>query len=83
MILVTHDIEEAVFLGNRVVVMEPRPGRIRRIISVPQAHPRDRHSPELLAIKREALAEFGEVIPEPPIAAKPILQNLKAYRLSW
>ncbi|AXI03654.1 ABC transporter ATP-binding protein [Aquirhabdus parva] len=83
MILVTHDIEEAVFLGNRVVVMEPRPGRIRRIISVPQAHPRDRHSPELLAIKREALAEFGELIPEPPIAAKPILQNLKAYRLSW
>ncbi len=59
MILVTHDVEEAVFLGERVVVMEPRPGRIRRIVPVGLAHPRERQSRAFNAIKDEVLAEFG------------------------
>lgn len=58
MILVTHDVEEAVFLGNRVVVMQPRPGRIRRIVDVDLPRPRDRGSVEFAAIKHAVLGEF-------------------------
>jgi NitT/TauT family transport system ATP-binding protein len=41
-ILVTHDIEEAVFLADQVVVMHSHPGRITRILSVPFPRPRPR-----------------------------------------
>lgn len=60
MILVTHDVEEAVYLGDKVVVMEPRPGRIRRTIPVPLLHPRDRNSTGFTAVKELILGEFGE-----------------------
>lgn len=59
MILVTHDVEEAVYLGDRVVVMQPRPGRIKRIIDVPLARERNRSSAEFTAIKEEVLQEFS------------------------
>jgi sulfonate transport system ATP-binding protein len=57
-ILVTHDVEEAVLLGDRVVVMEPRPGRIRRIVPVPVARRRDRNDLVLKDIEREVAAEI-------------------------
>lgn len=60
-ILVTHDVEEAVYLGDRVVIMQPRPGRIRRIVDVPVTHPRDRKDPELKAIIDEVRAEILDV----------------------
>ncbi|TCT06119.1 ABC transporter ATP-binding protein [Aquabacter spiritensis] len=40
-IFVTHDVEEAVVLADKVVVLHPRPGRVRETISVPLAYPRD------------------------------------------
>lgn len=62
MILVTHDVEEAVYLGDRVVIMRPRPGRIGRIVPVTVAQPRDRGAPAFAAIKEDVLSEFGEEV---------------------
>jgi sulfonate transport system ATP-binding protein len=47
MLLVTHDVDEAVFLGDRVVVMQPRPGKIKRIVEIDVPRPRDRASERL------------------------------------
>jgi ABC-type nitrate/sulfonate/bicarbonate transport system ATPase subunit len=58
MILVTHDVEEAVYLGDRVVVMEPRPGRIRKSFSVHLPHPRDRRDAALKALSDEVRGEI-------------------------
>jgi len=60
-ILVTHDVEEAVFLGDRIVVMESHPGRIRRIVPVPLSRPRDRSSYLFQSIKADVMADFAIV----------------------
>ena len=55
-LFVTHDIDEAVFMGSRVVVMSARPGRIKLDRTVPLAHPRHysiKTSPEFSALKAE------------------------------
>jgi NitT/TauT family transport system ATP-binding protein/sulfonate transport system ATP-binding protein len=64
MIMVTHDVEEAVFLGDRVVVMDARPGRIRRIVDIDLPHPRERSSPVLHRLRDEILAELTGPPPE-------------------
>jgi ABC-type nitrate/sulfonate/bicarbonate transport system ATPase subunit len=56
MILVTHDVEEAVYPGDRVVVMEPRPGRIWRIVPVPLERPRNRWTSNLCGSRRTSWA---------------------------
>jgi len=57
-LFVTHDVEEAVFLGDRVVVLRPRPGHAVADVAVPIARPRDRRtrlSPEFQAIRGQVL----------------------------
>jgi ABC-type nitrate/sulfonate/bicarbonate transport system ATPase subunit len=59
MILVTHDVEEAVYLSDRVVVMQPSPGRIVEDIAIDLPHPRDRASHEFTDLRRRVLAAMG------------------------
>ncbi|MDB5956092.1 ABC transporter ATP-binding protein [Ramlibacter sp.] len=57
-VFVTHDVEEAIYLGQRVVVMQPRPGRIQRIYDVPlpaERHQDMKHEPAFRALRAEIL----------------------------
>ena len=51
-IYVTHNLSEAVYMGNRIAVFIPRPGRIREIVRVNLPRPRDALSPEFIEIQR-------------------------------
>jgi NitT/TauT family transport system ATP-binding protein/sulfonate transport system ATP-binding protein len=55
MVFVTHDIDEAVYLSDRIVVMTPRPGKITKIISVDLGRPRARNHPDFLRLRTEVL----------------------------
>ena len=70
MILVTHDVEEAVYLGDRVVIMQPRPGRIRRIVDVPLPHARNRSDPRFIRLRDDVLSDFLEPDGAPPTTAR-------------
>jgi ABC-type nitrate/sulfonate/bicarbonate transport system ATPase subunit len=58
-VLVTHDVDEAIFLADRVAVLSPRPGRVVAEIPVELARPRDVTSTEFTAVKRQALEALG------------------------
>ncbi|RWR04591.1 ABC transporter ATP-binding protein [Paenirhodobacter populi] len=60
MILVTHDVDEAIYLSDRVIVMNSGPGRIVEEITVNQPRPRDRAGADFAGIKRRVLALMGE-----------------------
>ncbi|MEO6808545.1 MAG: ABC transporter ATP-binding protein [Isosphaeraceae bacterium] len=55
MLLVTHDIDEALYMSDRIVIMTPRPGRIDRVIEVAMDRPRQRNSPRFLQLRAEIL----------------------------
>jgi sulfonate transport system ATP-binding protein len=59
MVLVTHDVEEAVYLGDRVVVMASGPGRIREVFPVNLTRPRERTSPALASIRNRVLESLN------------------------
>ena len=58
-VFVTHDIDEAVQLADRVVVMSARPARIQKIVPIDIAHPRDISSPRYLALRDGILEAIG------------------------
>lgn len=83
MILVTHDVEEAVYLGDRVVVMLPRPGRIKRIVDVPLARPRNRTSSAFAAIKEDVLGEFADKPRDTLLPVSPQARQISEWQFSW
>ncbi len=70
MIFVTHDLDESVYLANRVVVMGTRPGHIRRFIPVDLPFPRQRLHPSFQSIRQSVLREFEGTTLQPQIREK-------------
>src|SRR5580704_16224909 len=77
LVLVTHDVDEAIVLANRVMVMCPRPGRLFEEIAVDLPRPRDRQSAAFDFVKRRVLTALdrslnraaGDAAPEPKAEA--------------
>ena len=63
-LMVTHDIDEALYLGTRIIVMAPRPGRIREDLKNNMPYPRVRTSDEFLQMRKKVLEmlNFGQNI---------------------
>jgi ABC-type nitrate/sulfonate/bicarbonate transport system ATPase subunit len=67
MILVTHDVDEAIYLSDRIVIMTPRPGKISEILDVHLPRPRHRGGVEFLALRKNILEKLhlASATPQP------------------
>ncbi len=75
-LLVTHDAEEATYLADRVVVLEPRPGRIKSVVDIDLPHPRQRTSVALHSLREKLLHQItgdGNYLP-------PTVQRVEGMR---
>jgi NitT/TauT family transport system ATP-binding protein len=65
-LFVTHDLDEALYLGDRVVVLDANPGRIARMVEIPLPRPRNqlstRENPEFLRLRRELFTAMQEML---------------------
>ncbi|MFA5312897.1 MAG: ABC transporter ATP-binding protein [Methanomassiliicoccales archaeon] len=57
-VFITHSVDEAVFLADKVVVLTSRPSKVKEIIEVSQERPRDRAGPSFLALRKRILSEL-------------------------
>ena len=57
-IFITHSVDEAVYLSDRIVVLTKRPAKIKEIIEIPWPRPRDRASPDFTALRKHILDEL-------------------------
>lgn len=65
-VLITHDVSEALVLADRLVVLSPRPARIREIVDIGLARPRDQSAPEFVSLRAHILALLDEEDTTPP-----------------
>lgn len=87
MILVTHDVDEAVFLGDRVVIMQPNPGQIQRIVDIDLERPRNRSDPRFIAYRDNILSSFLNTFSTPPSTPPapraPLWTTLNGLNVAW
>jgi NitT/TauT family transport system ATP-binding protein len=57
-VFVTHDVDEAVYLADKIVIMGKNPGRIDKIIEVDMERPRKRDSEEFIALQESIVANL-------------------------
>jgi len=88
-LMVTHSIDEAVFMATRLVVMGTQPGVIRAVFDNPMSYPRDEHAPDFVALiqKVHALIMQHALPSEPaqpaiPVAGRLPVQSIPAVSLS-
>jgi ABC-type nitrate/sulfonate/bicarbonate transport system ATPase subunit len=55
MVLVTHDIDEAIYMSDRIVILSPRPGKIERVLNISLERPRQRNSSSFLELRGDIL----------------------------
>ncbi|MFC5008167.1 ABC transporter ATP-binding protein [Dactylosporangium cerinum] len=70
-VLITHDVSEALFLADRVVVFSPRPARIREVIEVGLDRPRDQSAAAFVALRERILGLLDEEATTPPDELEP------------
>lgn len=58
-IFVTHDIEEAVYLADRIVVLTPNPGKIKSVVKIQMPHRRDRTSDDFIVARDKMFEIFN------------------------
>jgi NitT/TauT family transport system ATP-binding protein len=68
-VFVTHNIDEAVKLSDRMLVLTCRPARVRQIVSVELPRPRDEADPEFLRLKRKIMRELQEALAQEQLGA--------------
>ena len=90
MILVTHDVDEAIYLGDRVVTMAPRPGRVKRIAHVDLPRPRERSDARFVRLREQILADFtdrpapaDQDTPDSGLRTNAHEPRITEWRLAW
>jgi sulfonate transport system ATP-binding protein len=83
LILVTHDVDEAIVLADRVIVMRPRPGRLADEIAVDLPRPRDRQSAAFDFAKRRVLAALDRSLDRMPSLEHPEQKAAQGAAMWW